>query len=93
MSVDLECLVLAGSTLVALGAIGVVPRWYERYLARRRDSRVLGKLLRMGSGDLPRVSRRVRARTTSAARTEAAASPTPPDSGLAAAPPKHRRAD
>lgn len=91
---DSGVVLLAGTTLAALVAAFTVPSAYERHLSDQRHRRYLRTLLQMNSGTLPRIPRRVRARTSLRVRTETAASPVhPPGTGLAAAAPKHRRAE
>lgn len=95
MSVDLETLALAGTTLVALAAIRWLPPAYEKHQSRRTHQKVLKRVLAMHSFRAPLlpVPSLDRLLASERARSKAAASPTLPDSGLAAAAPKHRRAE
>jgi hypothetical protein len=94
MEPDLGVLTLAATAVGALVAVFVVPGWYERHLTRGRRNRILTKMLRMSSGDLPNTP------VVSAPTSPRGCGPGPrqvrsfpPDAGLAVVAPKHRRAD
>lgn len=89
-------LALAGSALLAFGAIFIVPPAYEKYLRDRARSKVFSRVMAMHTmrAPLPTVPSLDRMRADARARSKAAASlVSPPDAGLAAVAPKHRRAD
>lgn len=91
--IDVGALLLAGTTLLALGAIFVLPPAYENHRRERARQRNLKQLMQMHSRSKPLPTVPSLDRLRAAARSKDVASPTPPDSGLAAVSPKHRRAD
>lgn len=89
-----ETLVLGGTSLIALVAIFVVPPAYEKHLRERARQKNLTRLLAMHTrAPLIPVPSLDCLLAEARAQSKTAASPTPPDNGLAAVTPKHRRAD